>query len=80
MAEKYDIENVMAELLFRWSAVCEFITIQGETYGESVQKRDYGLKEHKFMAFNVILGYEDGSTKSHTKTYQLLIKKIDLNK
>ena len=63
MAEKYDIENVMAELLFRWSAVCEFITIQGETYGESVQKRDYGLKEHKFMAFNVILGYEDGSTK-----------------
>ena len=63
MAEKYDIENVMAELLFRWSAVCEFITIQGETYGENVQKRDYGLKEHKFMAFNVILGYEDGSTK-----------------
>jgi hypothetical protein len=63
MAEKYDIEKVMAELLFRWSAVCEFITIQGETYGESVQKRDYGLKEHKFMAFNVILGYEDGSTK-----------------
>ena len=63
MAEKYDIENVMAELLFRWSAVCEFITIQGETYGEGVQKRDYGLKEHNFMAFNVILGYEDGSTK-----------------
>lgn len=62
MAEKYNIEEVLAEILFRYSAVCNFVTIQGETYGEGIQKRDYGLKEHKFMAFNVILGYEDGHT------------------
>ena len=62
MAEKYNIEEVLAEILFRYSSVCNFITIQGETYGEGIQKRDYGLKEHKFMAFNVILGYEDGHT------------------
>ena len=62
MAEKYNIEKVLEEILFRWSSVCNFITIQGETYGEGIQKRDYGLKEHKFMAFNVILGYEDGHT------------------
>lgn len=62
MAEKYKIEEVLAEILFRWSAVCNFVTIQGETYGEGVQKRDYGLKGRDFMAFNVILGYEDGHT------------------
>ena len=62
MAEKYNIEEVLAEILFRYSSVCNFVTIQGETYGEGIQKRDYGLKEHKFMAFNVILGYEDGHT------------------
>lgn len=62
MAEKYKIEEVLAKILFTWSSVCNFVTIQGETYGEGVQKRDYGLKERDFMAFNVILGYEDGHT------------------
>ena len=36
----------------------DFITIQGETYGESVQKRTYGLEGRDFMAFNLIFGYE----------------------
>ena len=62
MAEKYNIEKVLEEILFRYSAVCNFVTIQGETYGEAVQKRDYGLKGRDFKAFNVILGYEDGHT------------------
>ena len=62
MAEKYDIEKVLAEILDMYSAVCEFVTLQGETYGESVQKRDYGLKGRDFMAFNLILGFEDGHT------------------
>ena len=62
MAEKYNIEKVLEEILFRYSAVCNFVTIQGETYGEAVQRRDYGLKGRDFKAFNVILGYEDGHT------------------
>lgn len=62
MAEKYKIEEVLAEILFRYSAVCDFVTIQGETYGATVQKRDYGLEGRDFKAFNVILGYEDGHT------------------
>ena len=62
MAQKYNIEKVLEEILFRYSAVCNFITIQGETYGETVQKRTYGLEGRDFMAFNVILGYEDGHT------------------
>jgi len=56
MAEKYDIENKMKAMLFKEDkfANCEWITIQGETYGEGVQKRNYSTKEHAFMAFNLI--------------------------
>lgn len=61
MAEKYNIEEIMNKMLKMMSAV-DFITIQGETYGESVQKRDYGLKGRDFMAFNLIFGYADGRT------------------
>lgn len=30
------------------------MTLQGESYGVGVQKRDYSLKEHDFMGFNLI--------------------------
>ena len=53
MAEKYNIENVLAEILKKDKSL-EFVTIQGETYGEGVQKRNYSLKGHDFMAFNLI--------------------------
>ena len=62
MAEKYNMEAVLADLLDKWSAVCDFITIQGETYGAGVQKRDYSLDGHDLAVFNVIFGYEDGHT------------------
>lgn len=61
MAEKYNIEEIMNYMLEIHKNVA-FITIQGETYGEGIQKRDYGLKEHKFMAFNLIFGYSAGDT------------------
>ena len=54
MAEKYDIENKMKWMMERYFEDCEWVTIQGETYGAGVQKRDYSLKEHDFMAFNLI--------------------------
>ena len=53
MAKKYDIYNVLASLLEKLPRE-EWITIQGETYGDGVQKRDYSLKEHDFAAFNLI--------------------------
>ena len=53
MAEKYHIEHVLTEMLTLFPAA-EWITIQGETYGVGVQKRDYHLKGHDFMAFNLI--------------------------
>ena len=59
MAEKYDIENVLKQML-EDSLDADFITIQGETYGAGVQKRDYGMKDIDFAAFNLIYGYKNG--------------------
>ena len=58
MAEKYGIYAILKALKERFEL--DFITLQGETYGEGIQKRDYGLKEHRFMTFNLIYGYPDG--------------------
>ena len=57
MANKYNVEEIMNKMLEVHKEV-DFITIQGETYGESVQKRTYGLEGRDFMAFNLIFGYE----------------------
>ena len=54
MAEKYHIEEKLTKLLEEYPEA-EWITIQGETYGEGIQKRDYSMKEHNFMAFNLIM-------------------------
>lgn len=62
MAIKYDIENVLADILNAHKDELDFVTLQGETYGDGIQKRDYSLKGHNFMAFNLIYGYKDGHT------------------
>lgn len=59
MAEKYNVKEVLQSLM-NIDNTLEFVTIQGETYGEGIQKRDYSLKEHRLMAFNLIFGYKDG--------------------
>ena len=53
MAQKYDMFKVLNELLERMPNA-DWVTIQGETYGAGVQKRDYSLTEHDFAAFNLI--------------------------
>lgn len=58
MFEKYNIKNVLTRIMEDYPAI-NFVTIQGETYGEGIQKRTYGLKEHQFKAFNLIFGYEN---------------------
>ena len=65
MAIKYDIENVLADLLDSRKNELDFVTIQGETYGDGIQKRAYGLKngKHDLMVFNLIFGYKNGETK-----------------
>ncbi len=67
MAEKYDMENKMKQMLdVRRFCLGEddtdFITIQAETYGAGVQRRDYGKSDHDMAIFNIIFGYKSGNT------------------
>lgn len=63
MSEKYHMEDVLTSLMEKYKKTgIDFITIQGETYGGNIQKRDYGIKEHDLAVFNVIFGYKDGTT------------------
>lgn len=62
MAIKYDIENVLDMLMDVYPEV-EFITIQGETFGKGIQKREYGLSGHELKVFNLIFGYKNGEVK-----------------
>jgi len=52
MFEKYDIEKILNYILDEHPDY-EFITIQGETYGGTIQKRKY-CDEHRFAIFNYI--------------------------
>jgi RNA ligase (TIGR02306 family) len=61
MAEKYDIERIMGAIMAQYGDL-DFLTIQGETYGEGIQKRDYSIKGHRFAVFNIIYGFKDGRT------------------
>lgn len=54
MAEKYDIQNVLTDLL-KTHPEAEWVTIQGETYGKNIQTRDYSIDGHDFVAFNLIM-------------------------
>ena len=61
MAGKYDIREKL-EIMLKENPDLEFITLQGETYGDGVQKRTYSVPNgyHAFMAFNLIYGFKDG--------------------
>lgn len=66
MAEKYNMEAKM-KTMWEVEEYCEghqleFLTIQAETYGAGVQKRDYGMKDRDMAIFNIIFGYKDGRT------------------
>ena len=62
MAQKYNAKAVLKNILEN-NKDLEFVTLQGETYGEGIQKRDYSIKGHDFMAFNLIYGYKNGTIK-----------------
>ena len=58
ISKKYEIEKVLKGILIdhpEW----EWVTIQGEIYGDGIQKRDYSLDHHDFAAFNFVTS-EDG--------------------
>ena len=53
MAQRYQIRRKMEEML-KEHPEWEWITIQGETFGNKIQKRDYGMPNHDFRAFNLV--------------------------
>ena len=53
MAQKYDMYNALSKFL-EDHPQCDWVTVQGETYGAGVQRRDYSLEGHDFRAFNLI--------------------------
>lgn len=65
MSKKYAVESALRDILATPDpyAPLKFVTLQGETYGKNIQKREYGLNDIDFMAFNLIFGYEDGAVK-----------------
>lgn len=52
MAEKYHFEETLKSIADKYGL--EWVTLQGESYGAGVQKRDYALEGHDFMGFNLI--------------------------
>ena len=66
MAQKYDIFNVLSKMLDEHPGE-EWITIQGETYGAGVQRREYSMEGHDFAAFNLIF-----STQGRVGTKQMI--------
>lgn len=64
ISEKYKIRNILESILYN-NEKLDFVTIQGETYGDGIQKRTYSVPDgyHAFMAFNLIYGYKDGTRK-----------------
>lgn len=55
MAEKYHMEEVLTDLLKKYPHA-KWVTIQGETYGDSIQKRRYSLENtHDLCVFNLIV-------------------------
>lgn len=64
MAEHYKVRNILESILYNNDKL-DYVTIQGETYGDGIQKRTYHVPvgEHHFMAFNLIYGYKDGTKK-----------------
>lgn len=76
MAKKYDIEEKMKQLMENEYKDCEWITIQGETYGQGIQKRDYSTDSHMFAAFNFITSKE--GRYNTLDMFDVLTKKYDI--
>lgn len=76
MAEKYHILEHMTYMLHNVFKDCDWITIQGETYGANIQKRDYHMTDHEFRAFNFITST---SGRWNSSTMRTLLEKGHYN-
>lgn len=53
MEAKYNMRDKL-EMLLMLHPTAEWVTVQAETFGAGVQKRDYGMKDRELRAFNLI--------------------------
>lgn len=58
MDKKYDMHYILQTIMNETNAL--YVTIQGETYGGKIQKRDYSRSDHELAVFNVIICGQDG--------------------
>ena len=77
MAEKYEMKEFL-NCILNCHKDWEFITIQGETFGGSIQKRKYG-NDHRLAIFNVIYK-ENGKAPTRMNPYEMLDFINELNK
>ena len=52
MSLKYKVKDFLNWYMDEFGV--DWVTLQGETYGEGVQKRTYSIKEHRLAGFNLI--------------------------
>lgn len=64
MEQQYSIKEKLARMMdIEKQYRIEFITLQGETFGEGVQKNSYSMIGRELRIFNVIFGYNDGTVR-----------------
>ena len=56
MADKYNMKEVLEGLLKDFPCA-DWVYIQGETYGDGVQKRSYSLKGRDLAVFNLVMSH-----------------------
>jgi transcription-repair coupling factor (superfamily II helicase) len=56
MAKKYNVKEVLTKIAEEGNY--EWVTLQGETFGKGVQKREYNLDGQEFFGFNFITDKE----------------------
>lgn len=77
MAEKYHMEDTLRQIL-KDNPDWEFITIQAETYGAGIQKRDYSIKGHDMAVFNVISKDKHGVARMNPHNGELFCEQYGL--
>jgi len=60
MAFKYNIQEVLQNMLEVYGSEVKYIILQGETFGQNLQGNPYKRKDIDFRAFNLIMILESG--------------------
>ena len=77
MRDKYQMDKVLSHILSQHNTF-DYITIQGEAFGGSIQKRNYG-PEHRLAIFNIIYA-ESGKPPKRLNPIEMKKFVDDLNK